>query len=160
MPPSVTLTQPEFTSFARTVSLSGTAWDGLAPPYADIISMQKQSGYVEDVQIQPPGSSQWYSATNTSNSGGLITKEIYPFSTWTFDWDMFHIQKVRDVTFKVRSYDGLEYSPITVRKFKLNLEAPNVVINTPSNGQTHPPSSAKGSIVSFSGTALILILEF
>ena len=33
------------------------------------------------------------------------------------------------------------------------MEAPNVVINTPSNGQTHSPSSAKGSIVSFSGTA-------
>ena len=155
MPPSVTLTQPEFTSFARIVSLSGTAWDGLAPPYAtDIISMQKQSGYVEDVQIQPPGSSQWYSATDTSNSGGVITKEIYPFSTWTFNWDMSSYSEGEgDVSFKVRSYDGLEYSPITIRKFKLNLEAPDVVINTPSNGQTHTPSSAKGSIVTFSGTA-------
>ena len=155
LPPSVTLTQPEFTSFARIVSLSGTAWDGIAPPYAtDIISMQKQFGYVEDVQIQPPGSSQWYSATDTSNSGGVITKEIYPFSTWTFNWDMStYSEGEGDVTFKVRSFDGLEYSPITVRKFKLNLEAPDIVINTPSNGQTHSPNSAKGSIVSFSGTA-------
>ena len=33
------------------------------------------------------------------------------------------------------------------------MEAPDVVINTPSSGQTHSPNSAKGSIVSFSGTA-------
>ncbi len=155
MPPSVTLTQPEFTSFARTVSLSGSAWDGEAPPYAsDIIAMQKQFGYVEEVQIQPPGSSQWYSAVDTSNSGGIITQESYPFSSWTFDWDMStYPEGEGDVTFKVRSYDGLEYSPLTVRKFKLNLEAPSIVINTPSDGQSHSPSSSKGSVVSFSGTA-------
>tara|TARA_B110000459_G_scaffold195696_1_gene236655 strand:+ start:4341 stop:8903 length:4563 start_codon:yes stop_codon:yes gene_type:complete len=155
MPPSVTLTQPEFTSFARTVSLSGSAWDGEAPPYAsDIIAMQKQFGYVEDVQIQPPGSDQWYSAVDTSNSGGMINQESYPFSSWTFDWDMSSYPEGEgDVTFRVRSYDGLEYSPLTVRKFKLNLEAPSVIVNTPSDGQSHSPSSSKGYIVSFSGTA-------
>ena len=155
MPPTVTLTQPDFTSFARTVSLSGLAWDGEAPPYAsDIIAMQKQYGYVEDVQIQPPGSSQWYSAVDTSNSGGVITQGSYPFSTWTFDWDMStYPEGEGDVTFKVRAFDGLEYSPLEVGKFKLNLEAPTIVINTPSDGQSHSPSSAKGSVVSFSGTA-------
>ena len=155
MPPSVTLTQPDFTSFARTVSLSGSAWDGEAPPYAsDIIAMQKQFGYVEDVQIQPPGSSQWYSAVDTSNSGGVITQASYPFSSWTFDWDMStYPEGEGDVTFRVRAYDGLEYSPLEVGKFKLNLEAPTVVINTPADGQSHSPSSAKGSVVSFSGTA-------
>jgi hypothetical protein len=35
----------------------------------------------------------------------------------------------------------------------LNLEAPTVVINTPADGQSHSPNSAKGSVVSFSGTA-------
>ena len=155
LPPTVTLTQPEFTSFARTVSLSGSAWDGEAPPYAsDIIAMQKQFGYVEDVQIQPPGSSLWYSAVDASNSGGMITQESYPFSSWTFDWDMSTFPEGEgDVTFRVRSYDGLEYSPLVVRKFKLNLEAPTVVINTPADGQSHSPTSAKGSVVSFSGTA-------
>ena len=54
MAPSVTVEQPELTSFARVVSLSGTAWDGEAPPYAsDIIAQQKQFGYVEGVQVQP-----------------------------------------------------------------------------------------------------------
>ena len=32
MPPSVTVEQPELTSFARVVSLSGTAWDGKHHP--------------------------------------------------------------------------------------------------------------------------------
>jgi len=155
LPPSVTLTQPEFTSFARIVSLTGTAWDGQSPPYAsDIIAMQNQFGYVTDVQIQPPNSDQWYSAIDTSQSGGIITKESYPFSSWSFDWDLSNYPEGEgDVTFKVRSYDGLEYSPLTVRKYKLNLEAPTLVINTPANGQTHTPNSQKGSFVSFTGTA-------
>ena len=155
MAPSVTVEQPELTSFARIVALSGTAWDGEAPPYAsDIIAQQDQFGYVEDVQIQPPGSQEWLSAVDTSNSGGVIAQGIHPFSTWAFEYDMSnHPEGEGDVTFRIRSFDGLDYSPITVKKYKLNLQAPSVVVNTPAQDSQHNPNSPKGSIVSFSGTA-------
>ena len=78
------------------VSLSGTAWDGEAPPYAsDVIAQQKQFGYVEDVQVQPPGSNVWISTVDTSNSGGVITQATFPFSTWSFDYDMSDYPEVR-----------------------------------------------------------------
>ena len=155
MAPSVTVEQPELTSFARVVALSGTAWDGEAPPYAsDVIAQQKQFGYVEDVQIQPPGSDVWLSAVDTSNSNGVITQASYPFSTWAFEYDMSnHAEGEGDVTFRVRSFDGLEYSPITVKKYKLNLQAPSIIVNTPAQNSQHDPNSPKGSVVSFSGTA-------
>ena len=155
MAPSVTLEQPELTSFARVVSLSGAAWDGEAPPYAsDIIAQQKQFGYVEDVQVQPPGSSEWISAVDTSNSGGEITQATFPFSTWSFDYDMSdYAEGEGDVSFRVRSFDGLDYSPVTVKKYKLNLEAPSVIVNTPAQNSQHDTNSPKGSVISFSGTA-------
>ena len=53
----------------------------------------------------------------------------------------------------MRSFDGLEYSPITVKKYKLNLQAPSIVVNTPAQNSQHDPNSPKGSVVSFSGTA-------
>ena len=155
MAPSVTVEQPELTSFARVVALSGTAWDGEAPPYAsDVIAQQKQFGYVEDVQVQPPGSSVWISAVDTSNSGGEITQGSYPFSTWAFQYDMSnHPEGEGDVTFRIRSFDGLDYSPISVKKYKLNLQAPSVVVDTPSQNSQHDTNSLKGSVISFSGTA-------
>ena len=155
MAPSVTVEQPELTSFARVVSLSGTAWDGEAPPYAsDIIAQQKQFGYVEDVQVQPPGSNVWISAVDTSNSGGEITQAKFPFSTWSFNYDMSeYAEGEGDVTFRVRSFDGLDYSPVTVKRYKLNLEAPSVIVNTPAQNSQHDTNSPKGSVISFSGTA-------
>ena len=154
MAPSVTVEQPELTSFARVVSLSGTAWDGEAPPYAsDIIAQQKQFGYVEDVQVQPPGSTVWLSAVDTSDSGGEITQAKYPYSTWSFDYDMSdYADGEGDVTFRVRSFDGLDYSPVTVKKYKLNLEAPSIIVNTPAQNSQHDTNSPKGSVISFSGT--------
>ena len=155
MAPSVTVEQPELTSFARVVSLSGTAWDGEAPPYAsDVIAQQKQFGYVEDVQVQPPGSNVWISAVDTSNSGGVITQATFPFSTWSFDYDMSDYPEGEgDVTFRVRSFDGLDYSPVVVKRYKLNLEAPSIVVNTPAQNSQHDTNSPKGSVISFSGTA-------
>ena len=155
MAPSVTVEQPELTSFARVVALSGTAWDGEAPPYAsDVIAQQKQFGYVEDVQVQPPGSSVWISAVDTSNSGGEITQGSYPFSTWAFQYDMSnHPEGEGDVTFRIRSFDGLDYSPISVKKYKLNLQAPSIVVDTPAQNSQHDTNSLKGSVISFSGTA-------
>ena len=155
MAPSVTVEQPELTSFARIVRLSGTAWDGEAPPYAsDVIAQQKQFGMVEDVQIQTPGSEVWISGVDTSNSGGEITQGSYPFSTWAFEYDMSnHPEGEGDVTFRVRAYDGLDYSPVTVKRYKLNLEAPSIVVNTPAQNSEHNSNSPKGPVISFSGTS-------
>ena len=153
--PSVTVAQPESTSFARIVSLSGTAWDGEAPPYAsDYIAQQEQYGIIEDVQIQVPDDTTWYSAVDTSDSDGTITQGKYPFSTWDFVWDMSeHAEGEGDVTFRIRSFDGLDYSPEVVKKYKLNLEGPSVVVNTPSPNSEHDSRSPKGTKVTFTGTA-------
>ena len=63
------------------------------------------------------------------------------------------ILKEGDVTFRVRSYDGLDYSPVSVKRYKLNLEAPSIVVNTPAQNSQHDSNSPKGPVVSFSGTA-------
>ena len=148
--PSVDVAQGDGASFATTVTITGTAWDGIAGPYPlDIVAYEKQFGIVKRVEIQPPGSTEWYSAIDTSGAGGEITLANHPFKTWSFDWDMSaHPEGEGDVTFRVRAYDGLDYSPIEVRKYKLNLVAPTILVETPNDGTTH--GNAK---VSFTGTA-------
>jgi len=148
--PSVTVEQNDGFSFATTAVLTGSAWDGLAGPYAlDIIAYESQFGLVKKVEIQPPGSNDWYSAVDTSQSNGVITLANHPFKTWSFTWDLSaHPEGEGDVTFRVRSYDGLDYSPVEVRKFKLNLVAPTILVDTPNDGTTH--DSGK---VLFTGTA-------
>lgn len=148
--PSVTVEQNDGFSFATNAVLTGSAWDGLAGPYAkDIIAYEAQFGLVKKVEIQPPGSTDWYSAVDTSQAMGEITLSNHPFKTWSFTWDLSaHPEGEGDVTFRVRSYDGLDYSPIEVRKFKLNLVAPTILVETPNDGSTH--DSGK---VLFTGTA-------
>ena len=68
-----------------------------------------------------------------------------------------HADGEGDVTFRVRSFDGLEYSPITVKKYKLNLQAPEIVVNTPAQNSQHDSNSPKGSVISFSGIASCLL---
>ena len=148
--PSVTLEQADGFSFATTAVLSGSAWDGLAGPYAkDIIAYESQFGLVKKVEVQPPGSSDWYSATDTSGAGSEITLSNHPFKAWSFTWDLSaHPEGEGDVTFRVRSYDGLDYSPVEVRKYKLNLVAPTILVDTPNDGSSHD----SGKVI-FSGTA-------
>ena len=70
--PSVVVDQLDGASFATTVTLTGAAWDGIAGSgspgeYAlDQIAYEKQFGIVKRVEVQPPGSQPWYSATDTS----------------------------------------------------------------------------------------------
>ena len=71
--PSVDVAQGDGASFATTVTLTGTAWDGIAGPYPlDIVAYEKQFGLVKRVEIQPPGSTDWYSAIDTSGAGGCL----------------------------------------------------------------------------------------
>jgi hypothetical protein len=148
--PSVDVAQGDGASFATVVTLTGTSWDGIAGPYPlDIVAYEKQFGLIKRVEIQPPGSTDWYSAVDTSGAGGEITLANHPFKTWSFDWDLSaHPEGEGDVTFRVRSYDGLDYSPIEVRKYKLNLVAPTILIETPNDGTSHGNAH-----VTFTGTA-------
>ena len=148
--PSVSVTQQDGVSFATNVELTGQSWDGIKWPYAnDNTAIQKQFGIITAVEVQPPGSNDWYSAVDTSGANGLVTMENHPFKDWSFQWDMSaHPEGEGDVTFRVRSYDGLDYSPVTVRQYKLNLVAPTIVVDVPNTGSTH--STGK---VLFQGTA-------
>ena len=148
--PSVTVEQYDGDSFAINAVITGTAWDGQSGPYPlDIIAYDRQFGMIERVEIQPPGSPDWYYAVDTSGANGELTKENHPFKTWSFDWDLSaHPDGESDVTFRIRSYDGLDYSPIEVRKFKLNLVPPTLYLNEPLDGSTH----SNGKIL-FTGTA-------
>ena len=148
--PSVTVEQYDGDSFAINAAITGTAWDGQSGPYPlDIIAYDRQFGLIERVEIQPPGSTDWYYAVDTSGANGELTKENHPFKTWSFDWDLSaHPDGESDVTFRIRSYDGLDYSPIEVRKFKLNLVPPTLYLNEPLDGSTH----SNGKIL-FTGTA-------
>ena len=148
--PSVSVTQGDGASFATTATITGTAWDGLAGPYPlDIVAYENQFGLIKRVEVQPPGQTEWYSAIDTSGAGGEITLANHPFKTWSFDWDLSaHPEGEGDVTFRVRSYDGLDYSPIEVRKYKLNLVAPTILVETPNDGSSHDNNK-----VTFTGTA-------
>ena len=148
--PSITVTQNDGFSFATTVTLTGSAWDGISGPYAvDYVAYQSQFGLIKRVEVQPPGSEDWYNAIDVSNSQGMITKLNHPFKTWSFDWEMSgHPQGEGDVTFRVRSYDGLDYSPVEVRKYKLNLVPPSILVNSPNDGSYH-----ENGKVTFTGTA-------
>jgi hypothetical protein len=148
--PSVTVTQNDGYSFATTATLSGGAWDGISGPYAlDQIAYDSQFGVVKRVEIQPPGSTDWYNAVDTSGANGMVTKSTHPFKTWSFEWDLSaHPEGEGDVTFRVRSYDGLDYSPVEVRKYKLNLVAPTTLVNSPADGTSHTNGK-----VTFTGTS-------
>ena len=146
--PSVSIDQNDGTSFARTVSISGSAYDGIGGTYfSNYDSWLKQFGEIKRVEIQPHASLDWYLATDTSGANGQINQTNWPFKTWSFDWDMAnHFEE--DVTFRVRSFDGLEESIVTTRVFKLNIDPPSINVESPLDSSTHD-----GQEVMFSGTA-------
>jgi len=147
-PPSVSVDQNDGTSFARTVTLTGSAYDGMSGPYFNNYdSWLKQFGDIKRVEVQPPGSLDWYLATDTSGANGEVNMTNWPFKTWSYDRDMgAHFEE--DVTFRIRSNDGLDESIVTTRIFKLNINPPNLILESPLNGSLHD-----GQEVMFSGTA-------
>jgi len=147
--PGVTVEQYDGDSFAINAVITGSAWDGQLGGQTDFLAYDSQFGLVDRVEIQPPGSSDWYYAVDTSGANGELTKENHPFKSWSFIWDLSaHPEGESDVTFRIRSYDGLDYSPVEVRKFKLNLVPPTLYLNEPLDGSTH----TNGKIL-FTGTA-------
>ena len=148
--PSVSVNEPDGYSFATTVRITGQAWDGEKWPYAnDNTAQQKQFGQVKRVEIQPPGSTDWFYASDVSGANGEITMQTHPFKDWVYEWDgAAHPEGEGDITFRIRSYDGLDYSPVEVRQFKLNLVAPTLLVDVPTEGSEHRTSK-----VMFQGTA-------
>jgi len=152
MAPSVRVDQIEDSSFARIISLSGTAWDGLqfntdGTYFNDANATEAMFGTINRVEIQPHGSTSWYLATDTSESGGEVNKSNYPFKSWSFEWDMSsHFEE--DVTFRIKSFDGLDESQITTRVYRLNIAPPITIVESPQEGSTHADGKVR-----FSGTA-------
>jgi hypothetical protein len=146
--PSVSVDQNDGTSFARTIALTGSAYDGVSGPYFNNYdSWLKQFGEIKMVEIQPHGSLQWYLATDTSGANGVVNMTNWPFKTWSYERDMGdHFEE--DVTFRIRSSDGLDESTVATRVFKLNINPPNLILESPLNASTHD-----GQEVMFSGTA-------
>lgn len=148
--PSVSVNEPDGYSYATTVRITGQAWDGAKWPYAnDNTAQQAQFGMVKRVEIQPPGSSDWFYASDSSGANGEITMETHPFKDWVYEWDgAAYPEGEGDITFRIRSYDGLDYSPIEVRQYKLNLVPPTILVDVPTQGSVH-----QNGKVLFQGTA-------
>lgn len=148
--PGVWVNEPDGYSYATTVRITGQAWDGAKWPYAnDNTAQQAQFGMVKRVEIQPPGSSDWFYASDLSGANGQITMETHPFKDWVYEWDgAAHPEGEGDITFRIRSYDGLDYSPIEVRQYKLNLVPPTILVDVPTEGSVH-----QNGRVLFQGTA-------
>jgi len=151
MAPSVRVDQKEDTSFARIISLTGTAWDGLqfntdGTYFNDANATEAMFGTINRVEILPHGSTSWYLATDTSGSDGGVNKSNYPFKEWSFEWDMSsHFEE--DVTFKIKSFDGLDESSLTTRVYRLNINPPITIVDSPQEGSTHADGKVR-----FSGT--------
>ena len=147
MPPSVSVTQSDGTSFARNIVITGSAHDGILDDYfSDYDAVLMQFGEVTKVEVQPHGSQDWYLATDTSGADE-VTMTNWPFKSWHFEWDMSnHFED--DVTFRIRSYDGLEESTVVTRVFKLNINPPTINLELPLNNSVHDAQE-----LIFSGTA-------
>ena len=148
--PSVSVDQADGASFATNVVITGDSYDGInLPTTIDYVEYENQFGLIRRVEVQPPGSQDWYSAVDTSGANGMLTATNHPFKTWSFTWDLSaHPEGEGDVTFRIRSYDGLDYSPVQSRLYKLNLVPPTLLVDVPTSGSTH----STGSIL-FQGTA-------
>jgi len=150
MLPSVDVLQENETTFKKIIFIEGQAWDGAKWPYfSDYDANLKQFGMVDEIQVKPPGVTDWsnaYIAVDTSNSGGIINKTNHPWKTWSFEWDMSQ-QPEDDYTFEFRAYDGLDYSTALTRIYQLNTVAPVLYVDSPANHTT-----TDSSVVVFSGT--------
>ena len=151
--PSVSVTQLDGHSYRRVVNLTGSAHDGqLAGIYAtDELAQWDQGGYVHEVQIKDPFTSEWSTAGLAVDTSGMaegqVTKTNRPFSSWYYQIDMSGREE-GDYVFEFRAFDGIDYSPTIYRTIKLNVQAPTISVTSPSSFSTHSED-----IVTFEGTA-------
>ena len=153
MAPTVFVTQSDGHSYRRVVNVSGSAHDGqLAGIYAtDELAQWDQGGYVHEVQVKDPFTSEWSNAglaVDTSGmDGGQVTRTNRPFSSWYYEIDM-RDREEGDYVFEFRAFDGIDYSPIISKSIKLNTQPPTITVTTPSSFSTHSEGT-----VTFEGTA-------
>jgi len=151
--PSVSVTQLDGHSFRKMVNLTGSAHDGqLAGIYAtDELAQWDQGGYVHEIQIKDPFTSEWGAAGLAVDTSGMaegqVTKVNRPFSSWYYQIDMSNREE-GDYVFEFRAFDGIDYSPIIYRTIKVNVQAPTISVTSPSSFSTHSEGT-----VTFEGTA-------
>ena len=147
--PSVSVTEPDGYSFAEPCALRdrhGTVQSGPTPtttPHSRLnlvkSSVLKSSHPVLRIGSTPPippaptAKSRW--KPSVQRLGLRMGRCCHP-------------EGEGDITFRIRSYDGLDYSPIEVRQYKLNLVAPSLLVDVPTEGSIHQT----GKIL-FQGTA-------
>ena len=142
LPPSVLIDQNSGQSFKKYVNISGSAYDGILDLTYDSDSAAQwgQRGYVHSVQIKYPGINSWEEAALAIDSSGMeegqVTRFNRPFGSWYFSVDLSHLPD-GDYDFQFRAYDGIEYSQIVNRSFKVNSQPPTVLVTSPAPFSTH-----------------------
>ena len=151
--PTVSVTQSDGHSYRRIVNVTGSAHDGqLAGVYAtDELAQWDQGGYVHEVQVRDPFTSEWSNAGLAVDTSGMaegqVTKTNRPFSSWYYAIDMSNREE-GDYVFEFRAFDGIDYSPIISKSIKLNTQPPTISVTSPSSFSTHSEGT-----VTFEGTA-------
>ena len=143
-------------SFVRTISVTGSAYDGAG--YlgygSDWEATLGHMGTILGVDVKVPGLT-WddaISAVDTSGATpGVVTKYNHPFKTWLFEWDMVNDAE-DDYTFEFRAWDGVDYSPVVSRLFKLNTMPPLTTVTSPTDFSSHPENTNDNQIT-FTGIA-------
>ena len=151
--PTVFVTQSDGHSYRRVVNVTGSAHDGqLAGIYAtDELAQWDQGGYVHEVQVKDPFTSEWSNAGLAVDTSGMdvgqVTRTNRPFSSWYYEIDM-RDREEGDYVFEFRAFDGIDYSPIISKSIKLNTQPPTITVTSPSSFSTHSEGT-----VTFEGTA-------
>jgi hypothetical protein len=147
--PTVTVTQDNGHSYRRIVNITGSAHDGqLANSYAtNQLAQWDQRGYVHSIQVKDPFTNAWEDAGFAVDTSGLdegmVTKTNRPFSSWYYAFDMSSMAGEGDYTFEFRAFDGIDYSPIIFKTFKLNTLPPTIFITSPSSFSSHDGGSVQ-----------------
>ena len=141
--PTVSVTQSDGHSFKRVINVTGSAHDGiLANSYPDDESAQwDQGGYVHTIQVKDPFTGSWENAGMAIDTSGMPEGQVdrfqHPFSSWYFEIDLSQQAVEGDYVFEFRAFDGIAYSPIVTKEFKLNTQAPTIVLESPVQGQIY-----------------------
>ena len=124
------------------MNVTGSAHDGqLANSYStNELAQWDQQGYVHRIEVKDPFTNEWQNSgmaiDESGADNGIVTRFNHPFSAWYFEIDMSNREE-GDYSFEFRSYDGTDYSEIITRTFKINTEAPIVLVSTPASLSSH-----------------------
>ena len=148
--PSVSVNEPTTATPSPPRSGSRARHGRRQGPYAnDNTAQQAQFGLVKRVEIQPPGSSDWFYASDASGSSGDITMENHPFKDWVYEWDGAAHPKVRATSPSVFAPTTAWTIPLLrPRSVQAQPRGPSLLVDVPTEGSEHRTSK-----VMFQGTA-------